>query len=434
MSASQILTRLHQHVASLLRLGDHPEARWNVPRARFLHSLVAAVAGARDVMITELVRALPRSGDIKHQYKNFDRMLGEVDLVPLARAQIDLFGPQVGKGGDWVIPIDLSDIHKKYAVSMEALGRVRDGSTGELSVPGYGLATACAVDISSQKTPVPIPLNFEVFSYASQDFVSQPHIWLQMIENIAAHTPGGTFALDREADAENIIGRMLDLKRHFVVRMDAGASSRMLRLPDGRRLRVQDIVPELECRGEIEATRITEEGSGSPYLAEVYFTPVKMPKRAEQLYLCVFFCRKYKEAMVLMTTHPVRTLPEAGATLARYFARWTIEELHRFAKQSFRLENIRTLTYHRLQNIVSAVAMVLGALGVEGQLPGAEAVLRMMEKASGRVAARLRAGQFWGYALLDGFRASILQNPLLLRRNPWLYRYRPDRQLRLFGA
>ena len=76
----------------------------------------------------------------------------------------------------------------------------------------------------------------------------------------------------------------------------------MLRLPDRRRLRVRDIVPELECQGEIEATRITEEGSGSPYLAEVYFTPVKMPKRDEQIYLCVFFCRKYKEAMVLMTT------------------------------------------------------------------------------------------------------------------------------------
>ena len=136
MSASQFLTRLHEHVASLLRLGDHPEAGWTVPRARFLHSLVAAVASAKDVMITELVRALPYSGNIKHQYKNFDRMLGEVDLVPLARAQIDLFGPKVGKGGDWVIPIDLSDIHKKYAVSMEALGKVRDGSTGELSVPG----------------------------------------------------------------------------------------------------------------------------------------------------------------------------------------------------------------------------------------------------------------------------------------------------------
>jgi len=51
-------------------------------------------------MITELVRALPRAGDFKHQYKNFDRMLGEVDIVPLARAQIDLFGPQVGKGGE----------------------------------------------------------------------------------------------------------------------------------------------------------------------------------------------------------------------------------------------------------------------------------------------------------------------------------------------
>lgn len=432
MSVTAMLTRLQLHVGDLLLAAAHPEAGWTHAQRRFLNRLVTATSLAGDVMVTELVRALRGAGAMKHRYKNFDRMLGEIDAVPVADAQMELFGARVGKGGDWVIPVDLSDIHKRYAEHMEALGRVRDGSTGEINVPGYGLVTACAIDISQPGKVLPLPLRFQVFSPAAVDFVSQPHVWLETLDAIAAATPGGTFALDRECDSGNILDRLLDRKRDFVVRLMAGENSRLV-VPLGKeRCLVSELARTLPVLGTIEATRSSEDGDRSPYVAEVSFTRVRLPWRGDRLSLCVFRSPDHKEPMVLLTTHRVRNLQDASRTLTRYFARWTIEELHRFAKQAFRLENVRTLTWHRTQNIVAAVAIVMGALAREGRLPGAQALLRTLEEVADRIEEPLTVRQFWGYALLDGLRAAVAKSPILLRACAWLTRITPCLQISLF--
>ena len=66
--------------------------------------------------------------------------------------------------------------------------------------------------------------------------------------------------------------------------------------------------------------------------------------------------------MVLLTSHRADTPDQVARILAMYFGRWAIEEMHRFAKQSFKLENIRALTWKRLKNLVAAVWIVLGAI------------------------------------------------------------------------
>ena len=433
MSVAHMLTRLPLHVHDLLRLAAHPEAGWSHPRRAYLNRLVTATALAGDVMVTELVRALRGPGSMKHRYKNFDRMLGEIDAVPVADAQLEFFGREVGRGGDWVIPVDLSDIHKQYAQRMEALGRVRDGSTGELNVPGYGLVTACAIDISQATKAMPLPLRFEVFSPAAVDFVSQPHVWLETLDAVCAATPGGTFALDRECDSGKILDRLLDRKRDFVVRLMAGENARLVVPSDREQTLVSELARTLSVAGRIEAVRVSEDGSRSPYVADVAFSRVRLPWREERLWLCVFRCPDHQEPMVLLTTHPVRNLEDASRTLTRYFARWTIEELHRFVKQSFRLENVRTLTWHRTRNIVAAVAIVVGALAREARLPGAQTLLRTLEVAADRIEAPLSHRQFWGYALLDGLRAAVAKSAILLRACTWLTRITPCIQLPLFA-
>ena len=438
MSVLHVLSRLQLHVADLITLAAHPNTQWNHARSVFTHRLVSGVALAGDTMVTSIVRALPRGNTaMKHRYKNFDRMLGEVDVVPIAAAQTELLGNRVGKdGGDWVIPVDLSDIHKPYAEAMGGLSEVRDGSTGEVCVNGFGLATACAIDLSAGRKAVPLPLNFEVYSTTTGDFVSQPHIWLEMLNTLCDVTPGGTFALDRECDNGRILHRILDRGRDFVARLQVGQNARNLRWFDAKVpgvRRVGTICDEAKVLGRIEATRVSHDGQRSPYVADVSVAEVRLPDRPERLWLCIYRCPAHEQPMALLTTHPVRTVEELGQTLARYFARWTVEELHRFAKQSFRLENVRTLTWHRTQNVVAAVWIVLGALALEGLLTGAEATLRVLEKASDRVEDPLTNGQFWGYALMDGIRLAVRRNPLLLRLCTWLWRVRPVLQMPLFG-
>ncbi len=68
-----------------------------------------------------------------------------------------------------VIAIDPGDIRKKYARSMEFLGRVRDGSEKEIG-NGYPLRKAVATDIESKNVILPY---CEAYSFLSQDVKSE---------------------------------------------------------------------------------------------------------------------------------------------------------------------------------------------------------------------------------------------------------------------
>ena len=66
--------------------------------------------------------------------------LSKTDLTKeLSTALLKRAGKRVGK--ETVLSLDLSDIRKEYAKSMEHLALVRDGSTGEVHSPGYWLCS-----------------------------------------------------------------------------------------------------------------------------------------------------------------------------------------------------------------------------------------------------------------------------------------------------
>jgi hypothetical protein len=138
------------------------------------------------------------------------------------------------------------------------------------------------------------------------------------------------------------------------------------------------------------------------------------------LWLCAFDCTDHEQPMVLLTTHPVRSLEDAATVLGLYFARWSEEEIHRFAQQGFDLDDIRLLTWTRLRNMVAAVALAMGVLAMLAQRTDAEPVLCDLELRGQRVRKHLRDEQFWGYALLAGVRALLTAGRRLLQAMPWL--------------
>lgn len=429
----QILTHLPDYVRYLVVKASHPESGWNLARRRFAVQLVVAMAMAGDVMLSAIVRKLPHGKTtMKHRYKNADRMLGEIDLVPVAALQTEELGRQVGAGH--IIVLDLSDIAKPYAKAMPYIHEVHDGSAGEI-VPGYGLATAVAHDLSGDVKGMPLPLHFEVFSAAEPDFKSQPAIWLDMIDKLCATTKDGTFVLDREGDNRRVIDRFLKKRRHFVIRVNTHEHSRLVMFHQGSRARIQDAWKQATFYGEIEASRLTSAGESRPYRADFGSMPVRLPGDGRTLYLCVFDSPDHQAPMVLLTTHKADSPGGVKAVLAMYFGRWVVEEAHRFAKQSFALENIRALTWNRLKNLVAAVWLVLGAIATFARRPNAETALRAFELLSHRLIKPLRREQFWGYAFLDGLRQALPDARRLLALIPDFWcPPPPDPQVSLFGA
>ena len=432
MRLHETLQHLTLHLNELLRGAAHPKAGWNEARRAFVHRFLAAMIVAGSTVISEIARRLPSATVMRHRYKAADRMLGDIDLVPVAAAQTDVLGRQLDDG--WVIALDLSDIRKDYAKKMEALGRVYDGSTGEVSVPGYGLVSACAFDLAGKHKALPLPLLFEVFSASEEDFKSQNTIWLDAIDRLCDATSGATIAIDRAGDNGRILAKLLDRKRKFVVRICSGNSSRIVLFNKNSRARVRDAWKEAKMFGELEATRLSDTGKPTPYTCEYGSLRVTLPGRKdERLWLCVFDCPDHEQPLVILTNRPADEPAQVAQVLACYFARWVAEDFHRFVKQEFKLESVRTLTFRRLKNMVAMTWIAAGAIAPFGVGPTARLVLRHFEILGAQLKKPHTDGQFWGYALARGMRAQLGAAHHALRLFHWFWPAPPTRQLPIPG-
>jgi len=141
---------------------------------------------------------------------------------------------------------------------------------------------------------------------------------------------------------------------------------------------------------------------------------VRLPNRKEELTLVVV--KGFgEEPLMTLTNLPVRRSRKSiWPVVQSYITRWKIEDVIRFVKQSYRLEDMRCLTYHRLQALMAlATAAAFFAavyLGLRMKLRVlAGHVLRASKRVFGILDFRL-------YALADGIRQFLYSQTQGLKR------------------
>jgi hypothetical protein len=91
-----------------------------------------------------------------------------------------------------------------------------------------------------------------------------------------------------------------------------------------------------------------------------------------------------------------------------YITRWSIEETIRFIKQSYNLEDIRLMTYRRLQNMM---ALILAVAYFAMVYLGIKTKLRVLARHVLKAARRLFGiPDFRFYALADGIRELLFSH------------------------
>ena len=85
---------------------------------------------------------------------------------------------------------------------------------------------------------------------------------------------------------------------------------------------------------------------------------VRLPDRREELTLVVVKGFGEEPLMIMTNLAVRRSRKSVWHVIASYITRWRIEDVIRFIKQSYRLEDIRCLTYHRLQALMVLVTAV----------------------------------------------------------------------------
>ena len=88
---------------------------------------------------------------------------------------------------------------------------------------------------------------------------------------------------------------------------------------------------------------------------DIGYRAVRLPWREEKLYLIVIRGMGTDPMMLLTNIEVTGGRKSLVKIVLSYIRRWQIEDSIRFAKQSYRLEDIRLLTYQRLQNMMVLV-------------------------------------------------------------------------------
>jgi hypothetical protein len=285
---------------------------------------------------------------------------------------------------------------------MEHLAPVRDGSAGKIA-SGYWLCQVVGVENGDNAI---VPLHAHPNSQKAPDFVSENAEILAAVDQVsAAYANRGVWVMDRGGDRSNLLLPLIDEGRSFIIRMKGDRH-----LLWGRRHRSTADLSS-DCLLPYGSWIVREEKGREVRVDLDYgFRPARLPERPDVPLWLVVVRGFGEEPMMLLTNQPLRRRHKAVAWVVNAdLTRWRIEEAIRFIKQSYRLEDIRVLTYDRLRNMVTLVnAVAFFTTVILGTRLKLDILATHLVKAAKRV---FGVPDFRFYALADGIKELCARHP-----------------------
>lgn len=363
------------------------------PDRRFVTEMIYGIQAGKDVKVSNIARALNESIALIKTEGRLCRRLATHDLTCHVNDWLSREGA-LAVTEDTVLAVDLGDIRKTYAKSMEHLALVHDGSQGEVA-PGYWLNEIVAAHPYGDHI---IPMYGELYSVEAPLFRSENDQILRAIFQVMKSTRGrGIVAIDRGGDRREILIPLLDKGIHFVVRE---RGDRHVLLSGERRYAVATAVQR--CRTEIEReVEIEKEGCRRTYTLRLGTLPVRMPERPEiQLWLVVIHGFGKEPIILLTNVGPSPDREHAVWVGDVYLTRWKCEETYRFLKQSYNLEDVRVRDYIALRNVYVLLNAVMYFVSV---VIGTKARLSLLfRELCVRAKRFFEVAGFYQYAVADG--------------------------------
>ena len=320
------------------------------PQRKFVHQMLYGIQATQDVKLSSIARSLQEKIPLIKTEDRLSRNLGAEALdVHLLQRLAEMGSRHLT--AQTVLCLDLSDVRKEYAHKMQYLDRVYDGSRGEVH-EGYWLCEVTAAGVGSSEI---IPLFQKLYSTRAQDFYGENAELLGAVDWVGTFAgERGIWAIDRGGDRRNVLEPLLERGLRFVIRSM------------GKRT-VIDRRQFLHCVKELAAycrlpfaAKVVRIEDGKEKLYELHYgaEPIRLPGRKEKL-LLVVVAGFGQEPLMLLTDLLARARDSESLwwIVEIYLTRWKIEETFRFLKQSYNLEDLRVLSYQRLQNLVALVAV-----------------------------------------------------------------------------
>src|SRR5699024_6458915 len=138
------------------------------PNKKFLMDMCFGLAKGNSVLLSDIARSLEEPIDTIQTIKRLSSRLDEFHEEQLLIENYNKIIQSQFKQQDNLVIVDNSEVIKPYSTKLEALGKVRDGSTGRIE---KGYWTTNMIGVTDDKKH-PIPMYSHLYSSAENGFIS----------------------------------------------------------------------------------------------------------------------------------------------------------------------------------------------------------------------------------------------------------------------
>ena len=315
------------------------------PKKKFVDQMLYGIISSKTVLISKISRSLKEPIKLIKTENRLCRNLGDGKIGKLIQNGI-IKNQRDHIKKDTLLALDFSDISKGYAKKMEYITYVRDGSKNETAM-GYNTCQVVGVEKKNL-----IPLYGKLYSTIEPEFRSENKEMFNAIDSVSNYCGNnGVWLIDRGADRNKVFEYMVKNGKDFIIRIKGNRI-----LLTGNYFSEKNNGYELanNCRIEEEEEIFFKKNEKQElYKLQYGRRAVTIAGIGSILYLTVIWGFTKDKPMMLLSSKD----RSAKKIFRSYLSRWRIEDMIRFTKQVFDLENIRVLKYQSLQNIYSIITL-----------------------------------------------------------------------------
>lgn len=386
------------------------------PEVKNIGSLLSGMLRRHAVQVSELSRSLGEEITPKKTEERLHRNLRREGLgARLVEANAAKHGGAIRRMRYCII--DLSDIQKRYAETMEGLGRVRDGDASGRGEPVIGNGLYWINGVMADTSGL-LPVYTEIYGldHEGHDQVSENTKILGITNLVHTIHPGVISVLDRGGDRSALIDEFILNDMLFVIRGQDRRSLGLHRDSD-RQTTIKTIAERTHASHAYRSLRNGEWFDVG--IRRVYYdgTP---------LWLVVSRRRRGGLSWYLTNVAGTRTTI-METVMEAYGLRWRVEEYHRQIKQDYRLESLCLRKYAAIKNMG---VLVMLAAAFCARLPH-HLVIRMVAAANRLPRKRLSDIPGYPFYMIVDAVAHALEGAVKRRPRPLRIRKRDYFQLSL---
>lgn len=357
------------------------------PDFKFVSQVIYGMLSCQNCHLSKIGRVLEENISLK---KTIDRLSRNLSQFSNGERLFDNYVRKVKSSisEKTILIVDDGDITKPCSTKLEGLGRVRDGSTGEIGI-GYHTVAVTAL---TPKKKQPIGVYTRVYSASERDFVSADEETLKALNFLGKHFKKSNIrAFDRGYDANVYYEHLIDNNEKFIIRAKKNRNV----IYKGESINILTLAKRFKGKYSLKFRK----KNGMSADCKITIVPIKLHCRSNKD-LNLVICYGFGQLPLMLITNLKSDDNRLAVAVAKvYLMRWKIEEFYGFKKQQFDFEDFRVRSLNSIRNLDLLLTIAIGYIGMMSEKAEERAITAEVIAISKRI---YDIPKFTFYAIADG--------------------------------